>query len=289
MTLKLKTIFQLIILASAFLVLAASCSKDDNADNGTPPPPPAEKKIRLVEDALGKRFVNAAGQSIYVFAKDFAGTNSCNGACEAAWPIVAQNLTASDIGEGLKFSDFSVITLPNGNKQVTYKGWPLYYFAPLVNGVNTREAAGEIKGQGVGGVWFVAKPDYSVMIAAASLTDKGTGITEEKKFLVDDRGRTLYLFAKDDKNPNSLATNCVDGCISNWPVFFSQNVVGQGDVIKGVDFSSITRNDGPNGSERKHSTFQGKPLYYFVADDARGKAEGHGLLGAGDLWFVVTP
>lgn len=284
MTLRTRKALVASVAVMMIISVLAGCSKDYNND---PQIPQAEKKIRLVEDALGKRLVNTAGQSIYFFSTDFAGTNTCSGGCEALWPIVSQNLTASDIGDGLQFSDFNIIDLPNGRKQTTYKGWPLYYYAPIVNGVNTREGPGETKGEGLGGVWFVAKPDYNVMIAVATIKDQSTGINAQKKFFVDDRGRTLYLFAKDDKNPNTLSTNCVDGCITNWPVFFNEKVVPPSVGILKTDFSSIIRNDGPNGSQRNHATYKGKPLYYFINDTTRGKAEGNGVLGAGDLWFVV--
>jgi hypothetical protein len=73
------------------------------------------------------------------------------------------------LGSGLSISDFGSITSVSGKKQVTYKGWPLYYFAPLVNGTNVQEAPGQTQGEGVNNVWFVAKPDYSIMIVTSQL------------------------------------------------------------------------------------------------------------------------
>ena len=48
-------------------------------------------------------------------------------------------------------ADFGTITREDGQKQTTYKGMPLYYFAG-------DKAAGEVKGQGVKDVWYVAAP-----------------------------------------------------------------------------------------------------------------------------------
>ncbi|ALX66630.1 COG4315 family predicted lipoprotein [Microbacterium sp. XT11] len=39
----------------------------------------------------------------------------------------------------------------DGDKQITLNGWPLYYFAG-------DEKAGDVKGQGVNGVWWVLTP-----------------------------------------------------------------------------------------------------------------------------------
>ena len=43
----------------------------------------------------------------------------------------------------------ATITRTDGKKQVTYNGAPLYYFA-------ADAAAGDTKGQGLNGKWFVA-------------------------------------------------------------------------------------------------------------------------------------
>jgi predicted lipoprotein with Yx(FWY)xxD motif len=45
----------------------------------------------------------------------------------------------------------ATVSRPDGTVQVTYNGWPLYHFA-------RDTAPGSVRGQGIGGVWFVAKP-----------------------------------------------------------------------------------------------------------------------------------
>jgi len=39
----------------------------------------------------------------------------------------------------LTISDFGSVKSAPGKKQLTHKGWPLHYFAPVVNGTNTQE------------------------------------------------------------------------------------------------------------------------------------------------------
>ena len=66
--------------------------------------------------------------------------------------------TASDCspeamaGEGVDVTLLGTITRDDGSTQVTYNGWPLYYFHEDV-------AAGDTNGQGVEGVWFLVSPE----------------------------------------------------------------------------------------------------------------------------------
>ena len=46
---------------------------------------------------------------------------------------------------------FGTVTRADGSAQLTYNGRPLYFYIKDTN-------PGDTKGQGVGGVWYVAKP-----------------------------------------------------------------------------------------------------------------------------------
>ena len=54
-------------------------------------------------------------------------------------------------GEGVDATLLGTITRDDGTTQVTYNGWPLYYFAGDT-------AAGDTTGQGMEGVWFLVSP-----------------------------------------------------------------------------------------------------------------------------------
>ena len=54
-------------------------------------------------------------------------------------------------GEGVDSTLLGTITRDDGTTQVTYNGWPLYYFAGDT-------AASDTAGQGLGGVWFLVSP-----------------------------------------------------------------------------------------------------------------------------------
>jgi predicted lipoprotein with Yx(FWY)xxD motif len=100
--------------------------------------------------ALGNYLVDGDGNSLYYFAKDSVGTSACNGDCIKNWPA----FTASSfvLPSALKPSDFGTIMRPDGSSQVTYKGYPLYYWKK--DGMR-----GDATGQGVGKVWSVVNPD----------------------------------------------------------------------------------------------------------------------------------
>lgn len=101
---------------------------------------------------FGSTLVDAQGRSLYLFTNDTqnSGTSSCSGDCLVEWPPL---LTDGEpvAGEGVNESLLGTITRDDGTTQVTYNGWPLYYFADDTN-------PGDALGQGMGGVWFLVSP-----------------------------------------------------------------------------------------------------------------------------------
>jgi predicted lipoprotein with Yx(FWY)xxD motif len=101
---------------------------------------------------FGQALVDGEGRTLYLFTNDTqnSGTSSCTGDCLVAWPPL---FTDGDpvAGEGVDAALLGTIALPDGTTQVTYNGWPLYYYAEDT-------ASGDVNGQGVGGVWFVVSP-----------------------------------------------------------------------------------------------------------------------------------
>lgn len=91
--------------------------------------------------------------TVYLFAADKGKASSCTGACAKVWPPVTTT-TAAIAGGSAKAADIGTITRPDGVKQVTYNGHPLYYYA--------RDGdSGDAYGQGVkafGDDWYVLAP-----------------------------------------------------------------------------------------------------------------------------------
>ena len=199
------------------------------------------------------------------------------------------------VTKALNGDDFATKTTADGRQQTTYKGWPLYYYAPASGGVNTRGAAGQTGGNGIGTVWHVINLSYKVLLASKSVEDKTTHVVSTKSFLVDGAGRTLYYFAKDNTSPSTQPTNCTGGCAATWPAPYLSAAAAPSS-LKSSDFSTITREFNSSGGTyggtgtAQQLTYKGHPLYYYAGDGAsRGKVESHNLDDFGDKWFVAAP
>jgi predicted lipoprotein with Yx(FWY)xxD motif len=109
-----------------------------------------EAAVVTADSDLGAILTDAAGMTIYFFANDTEGTSNCEGDCLANWPPVeAEDSPAA--GEGVT-AELGTIERTDGTRQLTVNGFPAYYFA-------ADAAAGDINGQGVGGVWWVFGAD----------------------------------------------------------------------------------------------------------------------------------
>lgn len=280
-TMKSKKIkFALVaLIATTFFV---SCSSDNN--NDTTPTPEAKKEIGLsTSTTLGSYLSDKDGKSLYFFAADAKGQASCTGGCEAVWPpFYVDNLTADKLSTGLTLSDFGTIITASSKKQLTYKGWPLYHYSPA----NTPEAAGKTTGDGVGGVWFIAKPDYSIMLVSSQLTGYdtknyksdytvGEGLTT---YFTDAKGLTLYTF----KNDNFKKNNFTKADFSNnavWPIYETDKIVVPS-ILDKSKFSVITV------FGKSQLVYNGWPLYYFGQDaSVRGANKGVSFPAPG-VWPV---
>jgi predicted lipoprotein with Yx(FWY)xxD motif len=100
------------------------------------------------------------------------------------------------------------------------------------------------------------------------------------KILVDSKGRTVYLFMKDQGTKSS----CFGGCASNWPPL---RVSGKPTVGKGVQASKLSTNKRSDGN--RQVTYDGHPLYLFVGDQQAGNTSGQGVSAFGGAWYVLAP
>lgn len=281
---KVKEKDKLLVVAMIGLSVFSSMSscKKDNKESEKP-----KLQVQLKDDAaLGKVLVDADGSTLYFFANDATTANTCTGGCEVLWPVFNATLTTETVGAGLSIADFTTITTASAKKQLAYKGRPLYYYAPVVNGVNTRESAGQTKGEGVGGVWYVAKPDYSILLSNAQLvgadgknylSDKTEG-NGKTIFFTDSKGATLYIFAKDKQNTNTY-TKADFSNNGIWPIYETEKVVVPSTLDKSL-FASITV------FGKKQLTYKGWPLYFFGQDNGTmGSTKGVSVPAPG-VWPV---
>ena len=107
--------------------------------------------LTTADTSLGTIVVDGDGMTVYQFDKDTQGSGSstCSGQCATQWPEVhgdAQSVQADGVTGTL-----GTTTGTDGQPQLTLNGWPLYYY-------QGDAAAGDTKGQGVGGIWWVLTP-----------------------------------------------------------------------------------------------------------------------------------
>lgn len=93
---------------------------------------------------------DVAGMTLYTDSNDTATTVACTGACAQTWPPLLEPAGITLPSATAQTNGLTVVAGGNGN-QVEYNGHPLYTY------VNDT-AAGQVNGEGAGGVWFVAAP-----------------------------------------------------------------------------------------------------------------------------------
>jgi predicted lipoprotein with Yx(FWY)xxD motif len=99
------------------------------------------------------------------------------------------------------------------------------------------------------------------------------------QILVGANGRTLYLFMAD----TGMTSRCAGSCAQNWPPL---HTTGVPHAVGGVSqhLLGMTR----RGDGTMQVTYNGHPLYYFIADTGPGMAGGEGINAFGAPWDVVN-
>jgi predicted lipoprotein with Yx(FWY)xxD motif len=126
-------------------------------------------KSVIVKSAYNKTLkkavlVTSAGLTLYRNTTETKGRIRCTGACASAWPPLV--LAAGDrlaAGAGVTQAKLGTVRRPDGKRQATYSGMPLYRFAADRN-------AGNAKGQGLGGVWFAVTASGTAPPATTATT-----------------------------------------------------------------------------------------------------------------------
>ncbi len=270
------------------------------------PAPATAATISVATDAkFGKILVGQNGMTLYMFTIDEPNKSNCDAGCLAYWPPLLSNGSPT-LGAGVDASLVGSASLPDGSKIVTYNKMPLYFFVK-------DSKPGDTSGQGFASQWYVVSPDgkpvdedaTSVAPAAttapaappapttagsaapAVLAAPAQAITEPSisiatagklgKFLVGDKGMTLYIFTKDTPDKS----NCTGACLNKW---LPLKTLGKPSLGAGIDASLISTASLADGS--MVLTYNKMPLYYFAGDTKAGDTKGEGV---GGFWFVISP
>ena len=139
-------------------------------------------------------------------------------------------------------------------------------------------------GCGSSGGYNAANPTpASIAPAPAAPTGPPTtlalGNSKLGQILVDDQGRSLYLFEA-DKTSTSTCTTA--GCVAEWPPLIASGAPHTGAGLAAQELGTTTRPDG-----QRQVTYAGHPLYYFAGDTQPGATAGQRLNDNGGAWYAV--
>jgi predicted lipoprotein with Yx(FWY)xxD motif len=109
----------------------------------------------------------------------------------------------------------------------------------------------------------------SVALSTADVPGVGT-------VLVEQDGRTVYLFMNDTGSKST----CSGSCAATWPALTSD---GRATTTGGANGTLGTTKSTDGGQQ---VTYDGHPLYLYSGDNGPGEANGQGI---GGVWYAVTP
>ncbi len=104
------------------------------------------------------------------------------------------------------------------------------------------------------------------------------GRTPLGRVLVDQRGRTLYLFEADQFGRST----CSGKCAAAWPPLLTSGAPRAARGVHAALLGTTKRADG-----KLQVTYQGYPVYTFFKDTKPGQAAGQGLDFFGGEWYVL--
>jgi predicted lipoprotein with Yx(FWY)xxD motif len=126
----------------------------------------------------------------------------------------------------------------------------------------------------------------ALVLAPATMAERSAartlkaGSSSYGKVLFDGRGFVLYAFTRDHRR-----SACYGACAKAWPPYFAPKgtlTVGAG--VKNALLGTVRRTNG-----RRQVTYAGRPLYYYVGDDAQGVIRCQDVYEFGGRWLLVRP
>jgi predicted lipoprotein with Yx(FWY)xxD motif len=157
------------LLLCATAVALVACGSDGTV--GSPSTGGADAQSHTVSIAaaggLGDILVDSSGKALYTPDQEADGTVHCVEACISIWMPLAAGATAPTAPAGAP--TLGVIDRPDGTKQVTAAGRPLYTFS--------QDSAGNVTGDGVADDFGDQHFTWHVVHSDGTITDTPTGST----------------------------------------------------------------------------------------------------------------
>ncbi|MDR3606389.1 MAG: hypothetical protein P4M08_03300 [Oligoflexia bacterium] len=127
-------------------------------------------------------------------------------------------------------------------------------------------------------------PSVSPSISPTSITIQTTTGSSGATYLVDQTGKSLYVFAADSAN----TTTCTGSCAVVWPPL----LIASGGTPTAATSSSVQQSllgtlIRPDGTTQV--TYNSLPLYNYTGDTAAGQTNGEALTSFGAIWYLIQP
>lgn len=137
----------------------------------------------------------------------------------------------------------------------------------------------------VGLITATAAVAVAVAVGTASAGASGSTRVQVRhgslgRYLVDGRGRSLYLFERDRRGRSA----CFGACAAVWPPLLAGGHVARGAGVSSSKLGAIARRGGG-----RQVTYAGHPLYFYAGDSRPGQIRGEGLNQFGAPWDIVSP
>ena len=245
---------------------------------------PSEYSLRVANTSAGRMVVTGGGLTVYIYLPDQTrpSRTACTGDCANDWPPVFTTAPAPKVA-GIGKSRIGVLVRPDGSRQLTLNGYPLYRYV-------ADHRPGDTRGESVGNTWFAVDPIGNfVPLSPAGFSPRRVSVqplrvtsTATGDIVTSNDGQTLYTF-KDDTPTGSACTPA--WCVQDWPpALLAQPITAVGGTLIGgisAPLGTLRRSDGG-----VQITLAGHPLYRFSGDERPGDIRGSGV---GGDWFPIRP
>ena len=118
---RIGFVVAIVVVAMAGVGVAMAATRSTSAKSGT--------VMTAKVGKYGTVLVAANGKTLYRYTPDKKNVSVCNGACVAYWPpLLVKGTAKPTAGSGVSAKLLGVTMRSNGAHQVTYAGFPLYYY-----------------------------------------------------------------------------------------------------------------------------------------------------------------
>jgi predicted lipoprotein with Yx(FWY)xxD motif len=254
--------------------------------NGEPAPGAAKVTLENTPAGAALAAPTANGyRSLYLLTFDPPGGTSCTGPCAAIWPPLLTDRQAA-AGPGVSRSGLGILQRPDGTRQVTYYGHPVYMFAfDMGAGAPSGQINGEyFVDQFAHGAWYLLGPsgiaNPGPLAVGSMQSAQGTIVGINPPSPNSARPFAVYAFSADGASSSA----CTGTCARFWPpVLVAGSLTAQaGSGVSQPGLGTITRPDGTF-----QVTYYGHPLYFFAFDQP-GQTRGEGITTSGGTFNVVS-